>query len=223
MNKSTLNYFHHRIKELSTQDDRTQLGEREIITLLTALGITDGSSSLKKKSVIDLGSGDQHLKKSLEFRGATYRGLDISECDLEFDPFPVEDETYDIAIGLSIIEHLSDPSHFLFETKRILKKGGVLWMDTPDIEACGALFYNDPTHVHPYTRKSFKIVLEMHGFTEVLITPNYRCKSRWHYQNTKFNFFRARYLMPFAGISSIPVPDFLKGKCTGLFALATKG
>ena len=93
---------------------------------------------------------------------------------------------------------------------------------TPDIEACGAKFWNDPTHVHPYTRASFRMLLEMNGFKDVLVTPNYRCKPSSYYANSGFNFFRARYLMPFSGVSRLPVPTFLKGGCTGLFALGRK-
>jgi len=95
-------------------------------------------------------------------------------------------------------------------------------MDTPDIEACGSKFWNDPTHVHPYTRASLRTLLEMNGFKDVLVTPNYRCKKRSMYAGTDWSFFQARYLMPFSGTTKIPVPSFLKGGCTGLFALCIK-
>jgi len=95
-------------------------------------------------------------------------------------------------------------------------------MDTPDIEACGSKFWNDPTHVHPYTRASLRTLLEMNGFKDVLVTPNYRCKKRSMYSGTNFSFVRARYLMPLSGLNSLPVPGFLKGRCTGLFAFSRK-
>lgn len=219
---STNNYFSYRNKGLTKESNRNQLGEREVITLLTVLDIEDKPFGLKGKTIADLGSGDQHLRKSLEDRGAEYKGIDIDNCNLEFDQIPLKDESIDIAIGLALIEHLRDPSHFLAEVQRILKKGGALWLDTPDIEACGSAFWNDPTHVHPYTRNSFRVLLEMNGFVEVMISPNYRCKSKSHYREKKFNFYKARKLMLFRGTSRLPVPDFIKGKCTGLFALSVK-
>jgi SAM-dependent methyltransferase len=219
---STNKYFSYRNKGLTKESNRNQLGEREVITLLTVLNIEDKPFGLVGKTIVDLGSGDQHLRKSLEDRGAEYKAIDIDNCNLEFDQIPLKDESIDIAIGLALIEHLRDPNHFLAEVQRILKKGGALWLDTPDIEACGTAFWNDPTHVHPYTRNSLRVLLEMNGFVEVIISPNYRCKPKNHYRETKLNFYKARKLMLFRGTSRLPVPDFFKGKCTGLFALSQK-
>lgn len=215
-------YFSHRINALMLDADRSYLGEREIATLLTVLESENDPQGLDGKNIVDLGCGDRHLRASIEARGAVYRGIDIDECNLEIDAFPFSDDFFDIAISLSVIEHLYDPGHFLTETKRILKPGGLLWMDTPDIEACGTKFWSDPTHVHPYTRSSLRILLQMNGFDSILVAPNYRCKSRNFYRDTGINFFCARYLMPFAGTNKWPMPDFLKGKCKGLFALGRK-
>ncbi len=222
MSANKQSYLKHRNEKLSLRDDRYVLGEREVKTLLAMLkGPLDGGF-LNAKAVIDLGCGDSYIRKAFEDRGATYRGVDIEECNLEVEPFPVEDNSKDIAVCLALIEHLQDPGHFLAETLRVLKPGGLLWLSTPDIEACGTKFWNDPTHVHPYTRASLRMVLQMNGFTDVLVTPNYRCKPSNLYRDTDFNFVRARYLMPFVGTSRLPVPDWLKGHCTGLFGLGKK-
>lgn len=222
MSANKQGYFKHRNETLSVRDDRNELGEREVKTLLAMLKVHADGSFLDGKSVIDLGCGDQYLRKAFEDRGATYRGVDIDECDLESRSFPVGDGVQDIAVCLALIEHLQDPGYFLAETFRVLKPGGLLWLSTPDIEACGAKFWNDPTHVHPYTRASLRTLLRMNGFIDALVTPDYRCKPSTLYRDTDFNFFRARRLMPFAGTSRLPVPDWLKGQCTGLFALAKK-
>lgn len=222
MSANKQGYFKHRNEKLSVQDDRNQLGEREVKTLLAMLKVPFDGGYLNGKAVVDLGCGDQYIRKAFEDRGATYRGVDIDECNLEVLRFPVEDCSIDIAVCLALIEHLQDPGHFLAETFRVLKPGGLLWLSTPDIEACGAKFWNDPTHVHPYTRASLRTLLRMNGFIDALVTPNYRCKPSNHYRDTDFNFFRANHLMPFAGTSRLPVPNWFKGHCTGLFALAKK-
>lgn len=213
------NYFSHRIRMLNNEN-RKILGEREVKTLLTVLDIEDHQLSLDGKRILDLGCGDQHLSEPIRARGAHYRGIDIKECNLEIEKFPLADKSFDIAISLALIEHLFDPGHFFAEINRVLKPGGVLWLDTPDIESCGNKFWNDPTHVHPYTRTSLKMALEMNGFRDVIVTPNFRCKPKKLYVGSNLNFFRARYLMPFAGTSKLPIPDFMKGHCTGLFAFA---
>jgi 2-polyprenyl-3-methyl-5-hydroxy-6-metoxy-1,4-benzoquinol methylase len=214
-------YFSHRL-DMIRYDERDALGDREVITLMTVLDWADGQTSLSGVNVADLGCGDKYLKAPFEIRGASYRGVDIEECNLETETIPLDEESQDIVMSLSVIEHLHDPGHFLSEIKRILKPGGALWMCTPDIEACGANFWNDPTHVHPYTRSSLKTLLDMHGFVDVLVTPNYRCKPKSYYSGSDFSFFRARRLMPFSGTSKSLVPGFLKGGCTGLFSLCRK-
>ena len=203
MSANKQGYFKHRNEALAVQDGRDQLGEREVKTLLAMLNVQTKVEFLNGKAVVDLGCGDQYIRKALENRGALYRGVDIDECNLEADLFPIEDSSKDIAVCLALIEHLQDPGHFLSETHRILRPGGLLWLSTPDIKACGAEFWNDPTHVHPYTRTSLRTLLSMNRFTDVLVTPNYRCKSSKSYRDTDFNFFRARHLMPFAGTSRV--------------------
>ena len=216
------NYFTHRLRALESDSSRRVLGEREVKTLLTVLDIEDGPNSLKGKAIVDLGCGDQHLRGAFELRGARYCGIDINDCNLETDTLPIPSRTVDIVVAMAVIEHLRDPGHFLTEIKRVLEHGGALWMDTPDIQACGNKFWNDPTHVHPYTRVSLRAILEMSGFKDVLVTPNYRCKKRSMYAGTGFHFFQARYLMPFSGTSRMPIPSALKGGCTGLFAFCRK-
>ena len=201
-----INYYTHRNKTIPS-DERAMLGEREIVTLLT---------------VMDLGCGDQFLREAIEIRGGAYIGLDVEDLDFEKDDFPIKADSIDVAISLSVIEHLYDPGVFLGEIKRVLKKSGVVWLETPDIKACGIDFWNDPTHIHPYTKLSLKMALKMNGFSVILISPNYRCKSRPYYAEKQLNFFRARYLMPFKGTSKFPIPQFFKGGCTGLFLFAEK-
>lgn len=222
MSANKQNYFTHRNLALFGRSDRGFLGEREVQTLLTMLDANQDVDFLDGKVVVDLGCGDQYMRTAFENRGASYRGIDIDECNLETDSFPLADNSADIVVCLALIEHLSDPGHFVVETRRVLKPKGVLWLSTPDIQACGLTFWNDATHVHPYTRQSLKQVLEMNGFDDIIVTPNYRCKPISLYRGRKFDFFLARYLMPFAGTSSLPVPQFLKGHCTGLFAVAKK-
>lgn len=67
--------------------------------------------------------------------------------EVELDPFypqhyrdvipentiPVKDSTYDVVIASEIFEHLYNPLHFIRETSRILKPGGILILSTPNI------------------------------------------------------------------------------------------
>ena len=56
----------------------------------------------------------------------------------------------------SVIEHIYNPNNFLNEIKRILKKNGNLIIVTPNFRFSFKEFYDDPTHVKPYTEESLK-------------------------------------------------------------------
>ncbi len=227
MKKVSLNkfsYFQHRIRSLSNDPNRISLGFREIKTLRTLLSSIGEDASREKflngKRIIDLGCGDQYIKNAILSAGGFYYGIDVSDADFERDKIPVKTNSYDIVICLALIEHLANPNFFMSEIKRILKPGGLIWLSTPDIEASKFSFWDDPTHAHPYTRKSLRMVLEMAGFSSIKICPNYRCKPKNYYSENNFNFFRARYLIPFLGTAAKFIPNFLKGKSKGLFAIA---
>lgn len=53
--------------------------------------------------------------------------------NLEADPIPVDDETYDLVLCFEVIEHLEvDPMFMLCEINRVLKTGGCLYLTTPN-------------------------------------------------------------------------------------------
>lgn len=217
-----VNYFNHRLDSLSDRDSRFGLGEREILTVMTALGLDPTSSLPPGFRMLDVGCGDRHIEPAVKLRGGLYQGVDIDQCNFEIDSLPFESSSLDLVVSLSVIEHLLDPGLLLSEILRVLKPGGAVWIETPNIEACAEAFWDDPTHIHPYTRKSIAHLLTISGFSKIRVTPNYRCKASSMYDGRQFNFFRSRYLMPFSGLGPKWIPEFVKGKCYGLFALARK-
>ncbi|GAG13996.1 unnamed protein product, partial [marine sediment metagenome] len=53
--------------------------------------------------------------------------------DLERDPFPAADATFDQVVAMEILEHLAvDPMFMLAEANRVLKPGGALLLTTPN-------------------------------------------------------------------------------------------
>lgn len=55
------------------------------------------------------------------------------KANLELDKFNIEDNSMDIVFSLAVIEHLSNPSLYLSEIKRILKPWWSLIITTPSI------------------------------------------------------------------------------------------
>jgi len=53
--------------------------------------------------------------------------------NVERDPFPFADATFDVALFCEVIEHMQmDPLHALAELNRVLKPGGTLVLTTPN-------------------------------------------------------------------------------------------
>ena len=63
---------------------------------------------------------------------ATAKGLQVSDADLN-EPLPYEDNSFAAVVGLSVLEHLLRPCHYLRECHRVLRPGGRLVILTPNI------------------------------------------------------------------------------------------
>lgn len=130
--------------------------------------------------LLDVGCGRGEMLAAFARSGLACTGLDLAEgagslhpdteirrVDILRDIWPVEDNSCDAVFMKSVIEHLPDPVHVLSESLRVLKAGGALIVLTPDFASNVAVFYEDPTHVHPYVPKSLGVLLSMHGFSHV--------------------------------------------------------
>lgn len=94
---------------------------------------------------------------------------DYKQFNIEKDPFPYEDDFFDVVLFCEIIEHLlSDPVHALTEIKRILKPGGVLVLTTPNVARLdnvrriisGANLYDPYSDHGPYGRHNREYTLQ---------------------------------------------------------------
>ncbi len=60
--------------------------------------------------------------------------FEYDHFNVETDPFPYEDGSFDVVLCCEILEHLlKDPTHMLCEIQRILKDGGTLILTTPNV------------------------------------------------------------------------------------------
>lgn len=98
-------------------------------------------------TVLDIGGGDGFLLH--QFRDATARhaidiapesirrmreqGIDACAVDLDTEPLPYRDQTFDAVTCVEVLEHLADPGRVLLETRRVLKDDGVVVVSVPNI------------------------------------------------------------------------------------------
>jgi SAM-dependent methyltransferase len=167
--------------------------------------VADMLPNARELSAVEWGFGDIARSVALSRFFGRYHALDIaadmmtddralpftfSEIDLN-RRLPIDDETYDVALAMMVIEHLFDPFHSFREITRITRKGGYVMMNLPLVSSiknrlrilCGDLPVTSSTdwwlneqwdggHLHyftiPYIRKlGSKCGLELQRFYAV--------------------------------------------------------
>jgi len=151
-------------------------------------------SEVKGKTILDVGSGKGNHSVAFARRGLNVFGLDknkerhealaqfdIRECDLEREAFPVETDSLDIVFSKSVIEHVANADNFLLETRRVLKPGGLAILMCPDWATQAHMYWDDYTHVKPWTRKGLQNALKIHGFQRIHVTLLRQLPLLWKY------------------------------------------
>ena len=215
-------YFNFRNKDLGEKNDtgstsRKFLAIRELETFKVLCRINGIDAKLEGATFLDLGSGDQFLRFALN--DANYIPLDINDVDFETEVLPIPDDSVDILFSLAVIEHINNIDHFMSECFRILKPEGIIYLSTPNFKYSFRDFYNDPTHVRPFTDISLFKTVKYYGFKSVEVFPNARCKADWFYKG-KYRFAKCAHL-PFFGTNKW-APRVLCGRSAGLFCLGVK-
>lgn len=131
--------------------------------------------NLKKgMQILDNGCGRGEFLHAFSSLGMIAAGTDISSfcpetqiVDLDNEALPFPDDFFDAVFSKSVIEHIANTEHYIKEMRRVLKPGGVLILMAPDWETQYRIFYQDPTHIHPWTVKSIDRILNMFEFKHV--------------------------------------------------------
>lgn len=126
---------------------------------------------------IDLGSGDKGFSEVCRINNIISYPYDYPEFDIEKDILSQSDESVDFVTMNAVIEHIKDPSNILKEIKRVLKNEGLLFIRTPNWQLDFKNFYNDPTHVKPYSPDTIKNTLKLAGFEVLFLEPGLIKKS----------------------------------------------
>jgi 2-polyprenyl-3-methyl-5-hydroxy-6-metoxy-1,4-benzoquinol methylase len=97
-------------------------------------------------------------------------------------------EQYDVITVSHVIEHVYDPLGLLEDLYRLLKPGGSLWLDTPNLSSLGAQRFGrnwralePPRHLTLFTFKSLRKSLEKAGFKNI----------HWHWHGMAVFFIYA--------------------------------
>ncbi len=147
-------------------------------------------SSFSNGTVLDLGCGYGQFMECTpsnikviginlnqeEIATARKKGLTIIKADCRKLPFS-KNSVHGVNCS-HLVEHIIEPMDILKEAKRVLKPGGIVVVRTPDLIRHFKHFYDDPSHINPFTKKKMEKVLVYSGFSNIRVTYG-TCTLNW--------------------------------------------
>ncbi|MDD5650742.1 MAG: class I SAM-dependent methyltransferase [Candidatus Nanoarchaeia archaeon] len=142
-------------------------------------------------NLLDIGCGRGEFSKAFQTKQLKVTSIDRIynedyHKDLNFYKFDLEKpikikSTFDIIFCKSVLEHIVNQEIFMNSIKNLMSKNGLIIMLVPDWDNQKNIFYDDPTHIHPYNQKSMKDLLEIYGFKNVQSEKFYQLPLVWKY------------------------------------------
>lgn len=170
---------------------------------------------------LDIGQGNGSFVKHLVNKKINAYGCDINDSNFESEPLNYENDEFDFAMMYSVIEHINNTDNILKEARRILKTNGNLIIITPNFKYNYQNFYDDPTHIKPFTDTGLKSILEIYNFKDIIIKPwtSFNLKFIW---KIPFSFYFCAKILKLRGDNKFPFINFLKGKSEIMIAICKK-
>jgi 2-polyprenyl-3-methyl-5-hydroxy-6-metoxy-1,4-benzoquinol methylase len=166
-------------------------GADSAITNIRINEVLDGFEKFRKTNkMLDVGCGPglfliEAKKRGWEVYGTEFtdnqltylkdKGINTLKGKLSDDSF--ENELFDVIISSEVIEHINNPVEEIQQFHRLLRKGGVVYITTPNFNALERyLLKGDyeiieyPEHLCYYTPKTINLLLTQNGFEKLKIT-----------------------------------------------------
>lgn len=116
--------------------------------------------------ILNVGSGTGGTISVLESHGDVIN-VDVSNESIRYlrkhgysaiifdgEALPFSDEEFDLVVAFDVLEHIEDHSKALTEWRRVLKKGGTMFLTVPAHPWLWSEFDEENNHYRRYTRKS---------------------------------------------------------------------
>jgi len=107
-------------------------------------------------------------------------GKELYDLDIFFgtlEEAKLEPASFDVIRLNNIIEHIPLPSQFLADVSKLLRKGGLLSVSTPNFDSysvsiCGKewIYFDGQHHIVLFTPATLEKILDKNGFTTVLLS-----------------------------------------------------
>jgi 2-polyprenyl-3-methyl-5-hydroxy-6-metoxy-1,4-benzoquinol methylase len=189
------------------------------------------SFGIKKGNLLDIGAATGFFMDIARKRGFTVTGVELSNYaaekgrnkglnivtgDLKSARFL--SGSFDIVTMFDVIEHVPDPIGFIAEATRILKKDGLLLINTPDAQSLWARMWGSrwqlimpPEHIHYFSPENLGNYLSHNGYQVELSTKigkwftlQYVFKMLYKWQGSRL-FLTGPFLNKFLSKISLPI------------------
>jgi 2-polyprenyl-3-methyl-5-hydroxy-6-metoxy-1,4-benzoquinol methylase len=168
--------------------NKNQYLKKQYIQQRDYLKVLDYFEERERGILLDIGSYTGVFLNSAKERGWTPLGIEpmslpriysIREFGLEvypmaFEKAQIEGACIDIIVSFHVIEHVYDPMEFILKAYKVLKKGGVLVLETPTYDSFWfkLLRHRERSvrcngHVYFFTKSSLRNLIEKAGFTVI--------------------------------------------------------
>jgi SAM-dependent methyltransferase len=143
---------------------------------LTAHLASEYLAGYRGSKLLDLGCGRGEFLHGFAQQGFDAVGVDRSrpsepkfsepviEADYEKTALPFADGEFSVLFSKSVFEHITGISALLRECHRVLSPAGRMVTLVPDWTAQWRHFYDDWTHVRPFTLPGLRECIACHGF-----------------------------------------------------------
>lgn len=133
------------------------------------------TSRYAPKRTLDVGAGVGVVLRAFLERGVDAWGVEgsadairispardrLRRVDLTRDPFPFPDAHFDLVTCIEVAEHLASEEPWMREIARVLRPGGVLYLQTPNPWSKAAKM--DPTHVNVRSKFAWQRAFRARG------------------------------------------------------------
>ena len=103
--------------------------------------------------ILDVGCGINKRPGSIGIDRNPSTAADVI-CDLDHFPYPFADRAFDELYAIHVIEHVTDIIRTMEEFHRLVRRGGLIHIETPHYTDFSS--FCDPTHKHHLTSYSFR-------------------------------------------------------------------
>jgi 2-polyprenyl-3-methyl-5-hydroxy-6-metoxy-1,4-benzoquinol methylase len=138
----------------------------------------------KTGKILDVGAGDGHFLEVAKMAGwdvygteyddraialCKQKGIKTFQGKLSLNDY--EENFFDVVTSFEVIEHINNPNEDLGIINKILRKGGVLYITTPNFNGISRRYQRErwtelcyPEHLTYYSAKTLSNLVNAHGF-----------------------------------------------------------